>query len=177
MSYETIAVDLAAGEQKKPEFLALNPNGKVPTRVVDGTLMFEALAIMQWLGDRFGVERGLWPAADAPEQVEALSWTTWSYVTYGTQVMRLNYAQSENSPAALHHPAHAAHALDELQSLLAILDARPNLLGETFTLAEHNVASVVTYSTYCGVSVDDHPPVADWLARFRARPSFSQIWG
>jgi glutathione S-transferase len=179
--HEQVTLDLAAGDQKKPEFLALNPNGKVPTLVVDGTPMFEALAIMQWLGDRFGVERGLWPAADAPERLEALSWTTWSYVTYGTQLTRLTYAQSENSPAELHHRPQAEHALKELQDLLGILEARlenrPYLLGESFTLADHIVASVVTYSTYCGVPVDDHPHVADWLARFRARPSFAKIWG
>ena len=41
-------------------------NGKVPTLVVDGTPMFEALAIIQWLGDRYGVQQGLWPAANSP---------------------------------------------------------------------------------------------------------------
>jgi hypothetical protein len=39
------------------------------------------------------------------------------------------------------------------------------------------VAGVVTYSTYCGVPIDDRAHVADWLARFRARPSFVAIWG
>ena len=75
--HEMVPMDLSAGDQRKPDFLALNPNGQVPTLVVDGTPMFEALAIMQWLGDRFGVERGLWPASDAPERLVALSWSTW----------------------------------------------------------------------------------------------------
>jgi GST-like protein len=74
--HEFVHVDLTAGDQHKPAFVALNPNGKVPTLVIDGKPMFEALAILQWLGDRFGVERGTWPAADTRERFEALSWST-----------------------------------------------------------------------------------------------------
>lgn len=69
--HEQVTLDLEAGDQRKPEFLALNPNGKVPTLVVDGTPMFEGLAIVLWLGDRYGVERGQWPHADAPARFEA----------------------------------------------------------------------------------------------------------
>ena len=90
--HETVTLDLKAGDQKKPAYLALNPNGKVPTLVADGTPMFEALAIMQWLGDRFGVAKGLWPAADSPARMQAMAWSTWAYVTYGTTLVMLQLA-------------------------------------------------------------------------------------
>ena len=77
VEHERVRLDLKAKDQKKPGFLALNPNGKVPTLVVDGTPMFEALAIMLFLGERFGVERGLWPAAKDPARLAALSWCAW----------------------------------------------------------------------------------------------------
>jgi len=64
--HERVNLNLAAGDQRKPEYLALNPNGKVPLLVVDGTPLFEALAILQWLGDTYGVDKGLWPAAGSP---------------------------------------------------------------------------------------------------------------
>ena len=57
--YEKVLIDLQAKDQKRPEFLALNPNGKVPTIVIDGQPMFESIAIQIYLGERFGVERGL----------------------------------------------------------------------------------------------------------------------
>jgi GST-like protein len=178
--HEKINVDLAAGEQKKPEFLALNPNGKVPTLVADGTPMFESLAIMQWLGDRFGVAKGLWPAADAPARLEALSWSTWAYVTYGAAIQRLNAASSPRVPAENHNAAAAETARKELGTLLGILDGRlakrPYLLGESFSLTDLIVANVVTYGTYCGVAVDAHPHVKAWLERFAARPSFREEW-
>jgi GST-like protein len=178
---EIVMLDLKAGDQKKPDYLALNPNGTVPTLVVDGTPLFEALAIMQWLGDRYGVERDLWPAADAPERLTALSWTTWGYVTYGALIQVLNFAQSPMVDTALHHPPLAAHALQDLDALLARLDARlaehPYLLGEDYSLADMILAGVVTYSTYCGVSVDEHARIKDWLQRFYARPAYRKVWG
>jgi GST-like protein len=178
---EIVMLDLAAGDQKRPEYLKLNPNGWVPTLVVDGTPMFEAVAIMQWFGDRYGVERGLWPAADAPERLAALSWTTWAYVSYGALINVLNFAQGPMVDKALHHPPLAAEALRRLGVLLDRLEARLGdrayLLGDDFSLADLIVAGVVTYSTYCGVSLDGYPKIKDWLRRYYARESYRKAWG
>jgi GST-like protein len=178
--HEKITIDLAGGDQRKPAFLALNPNGKVPTLVVDGTPMFESLAIMQWLADKFGVANGLWPAADAPARIEALSWSTWAYVTYGAAIQRLNFASSPRVPAELHHAPLAERARKDLAELLGILDGRlatcPYLLGDAFSLADLIVACVVTYGTFCGISVDAHAHVKAWLDRFQARPSYREEW-
>ena len=179
--HERVVLDLRSGDQRKPDFLALNPNGKVPTLVVDGTPMFEALAIMQWLGDRYGVARKLWPAPESPQRLQAMAWTTWAYVTFGAVLHRLNFAGSERTPAELQHPAQVEHCKNELHDLLAILDqhlaSRPNLLGEQFSLADLIVGGVVTYAVYCGVSTDGLANVQDWLSRFQSRPGFKQTWG
>jgi glutathione S-transferase len=178
--YELVPIDLSAGDQRKPEFLALNPNGKVPTLVVDGTPMFEALAIMTWLGDRFGVARGLWPAADAPERLEAMSWATWAYATFGPTIVRLNFAASDRVPSELRNPAMAAHTHREMQALLGLVDerlaTRAWLLGDAFSLVDLIVASTITYATYCGMPVADHARVVDWLRRFHERPAFRRTW-
>ena len=178
---EIVMLDLAAGEQKRPEYLKLNPNGWVPTLVVDGTPMFEAAAIMQWLGDRYGVARGLWPAADAPGRLAAASWTTWAYVSYGALVNLLNFAQSPQVDEALHHPPLAAEARRRLAALLDTLEARLGerawLLGDDYSLADLIVASVVLYSTLCGVSVEAHPKIGAWLRQFQARESVRKTWG
>ncbi|MBZ5709504.1 glutathione S-transferase family protein [Nannocystis pusilla] len=179
--HERVSLDLSAGDQRRPEFLALNPNGKVPTLVVDGTPMFEALAIITWLGESFGVARGLWPAADAPERLEAMSWATWGYVTFTPAIARLNYATSDRVPRELHSPAMAEHTHRELQALLGLVDqrlaTRRYLLGDAFTLVDLIVASAITYSTFCGVPVADHPHVKDWLRRFQERPTYRRAWG
>lgn len=178
---EVVMLDLQAGEQKQPAYLAINPHGVVPTLVVDGTPLYETVEIMQWLGDRYGVERGLWPAADAPERLTALSWTGWAYVSYGMLINVLNFSQSPHADAALHHPPLAAEALRRLDAALGRLDAhlakRRFLLGEDYSLADLVVASVVIYSTYCGVPVDGHRHVAGWLRHFQERPAYRKTWG
>lgn len=177
---EIVMLDLKAGDAKKPDYLALNPHGVVPTLVVDGTALFEAVEIMQWLGDTHGVERGLWPAAGTPERLRALSWTSWAYVSYGALVNVLNFAGNPHGNTATHHKPAADEALKLLDAALGRLDNElakaPFLLGDDYSLADHIVASVVTYSTYCGVNADGHANVQRWLEAFRARPSFHRVW-
>ncbi|MEY2934449.1 MAG: hypothetical protein RL033_5198 [Pseudomonadota bacterium] len=175
--HERVQLSLAEGKQRSPEYLALNPNGKVPLLVVNGTPLFEALAILQWLGDHFGVEKKLWPAQDSPARLEALSWTTWGYVSYASVVVRYFLATTERVPAEQRSPAVAAAAQEEAQKLLAVLDgrlsARPYVLGQAFSLADLVLASCVRWSGFSGISLDGHAHVKDWLARCVARPSMS----
>ncbi|EDM77141.1 glutathione S-transferase [Plesiocystis pacifica SIR-1] len=179
--HERIDLDLAAGDQRKPAFLALNPNGKVPTLVIDGEPMFEALAILQWLGERFGVERGLWPAADTAARFEALSWSTWTYVTFGGTQQRLIHATSPRFPAKCHNAAQAKLASEQLQSHLALLEARlegrAHLLGDAFSLLDVIVGSAVSYAAFTGVPLAAHPRVEAWVNRFTARDAYAAAWG
>ncbi len=174
--HERVTFDLSRTDHQQPDFLALNPNGKVPTLVVDGTAMFEALAILTWLGDRYGVDKGLWPAFDDPKRLEAVSWSSWAYVTYGSAVARRQLASSDRVEPKLLHPAQAEHALEQLNELLSILEGRlekqPYMLGDSYTLVDLIVASVVGYSTWFAVKLDAYPHVAGWLARFQERPSY-----
>lgn len=171
--HQRVKVDIKTGEQRKAEYLALNPNGKVPTLTVDGAPMFEALAIQLWLAGQFGVERGLWPAEGAPQRLQAMSWCTWAYVTYGTAVVRLQLATVGEE--RLRSEAHAVAAREALDGLLALLDARlaaqPWMLGDTYSMADLLVASVVGYSVYMGAPVARHAHVQAWLAKVQARPA------
>ena len=176
--HERVKVDIHTGEQRHPDYLALNPNGKVPTLTVDGAPLFEALAIQLWLGHRFGVERGLWPAGGTPEALQALSWCAWAYVTYGAVVTRLHVATLGEE--ALRNPAHAKAATQALSDLLAVLDARlatqPWMLGTDYSLVDLVVGSVLGYTMFLGVPVNAHPHVQAWLTKVQARPAM-QIEG
>ena len=178
--HKRVTLNLADKKHTEPEFLKMNPNGKVPTLVADGTPMFEALAIMMYLGEQFGVERKLWPAADSPARLEAMSWSTWAYVTYGSAMQRLLQAESERTPKELQSAAQARQAHKDLGQLLAILDkhldGRTHLLGDDFSLADVIVASPVIWGTYCNVPVGDYPNVAGWTSRFQTRPAFKLAW-
>jgi glutathione S-transferase len=177
--HETVTFDLSKADHKTPEFLALNPNGKVPTLVVDGTPMFEALAILQWLGERFGVEQGLWPAAKDPARLQAMSWCTWSYVTYGTGLALYGWATSERMGKEFNNPAQARLAQKELNHALDLLEQRLGkqkyMLGDKYSLADLVVASVVGYGEMVGAKTDAHPRVKAWLTDFQSRPSTKAV--
>ena len=179
--HEKVLVDLKAGDQRKPAFLALNPNGKVPTLVADGVPMFEGLAIMMYLGDRFGVEKQLWPALTDPARPQAMAWSAWAYVTVGSLLRVLSFASSDRVEAAFHNTALAAHAKKELAALLDILDAhlatRAYLLGEGFSIADVIVGGTIGYARMTGVPLEPHPHVAGWLGRCLARPAQREAMG
>lgn len=178
LPHEKVKIDIRAGEQHRPDFLALNPNGKVPTLTVDGAPMFEGLAIQLWLGETYGVERGLWPAPGAPERLQAFSWCAWAYVSYGAVLTRLHRATQGDE--ALRSSAHADAARAELNALLALLDAKlahqAGMLGDTYSLVDLLVGSVIGYSAYVGAPVAEHAHVQRWLGQVQARPAM-QIEG
>lgn len=171
--HQRIKVDIKTGEQRRPEYLALNPNGKVPTLTVDGAPMFEALAIQLWLGEQYGVARGLWPAAGTPERLQAMSWCTWAYVTYGAVLVRLQLATMGDE--RLRSAVHADAAREGLDALLGLLDARlatqPWMLGAEYSMADLLVGSVIGYSVYIGAPVAKHAHVQAWLTKVQARPA------
>ncbi len=67
---EMVPVDLTKGEHRTPEFLALNPCGRVPVLIDDGTILWESHAILAYLGDKTG---RLWPTT-ASGRADALRW-------------------------------------------------------------------------------------------------------
>ena len=170
--HERVRIDIRAGEQRTADYLAINPNGKVPCLVVDGTPMFEALAIHLWLGEHFGVAKGLWPHDGTPARLEAMSWCTWAYVTYGAVIGRVWLATSDD---ALRDADHAAAAIRTATALLDLLQARlsqqPWMVGEAYSLVDLVVGQVVGYGTYLGAAVEAHPAVAAWLQQVQARPA------
>lgn len=176
--YETVKVDLRAGDQRKPEFLALNPNGKVPTIVIDGTPMFESVAIQIALGERYGVEKGLWPQLGSSEHLQALTWLVWGQVTLSGAMISYMQNTSDWIPKERHNAAAAEHALSEMKGLLAILDGRLNgrahVTGDHFTLADLDLASVLGWGLHmCKIDISSLPHLQGWLGRVTQRPSFA----
>jgi glutathione S-transferase len=173
--YEKVRLDLSAGDQKKPDFLKINPNGKVPALVDDGVAMFESSAILIHLGEKYGVAKGLWPEASTAARAHALSWTVWSTVTLAANTFRYMQNSSERFPAEQRNALQAEAARKEIDANLAVLDAqlagRHYLLGEHFTLADVACASIGAMFARAGVDVSAWPNVSAWIARCMQRPA------
>ncbi|WP_437501748.1 glutathione S-transferase family protein [Sorangium sp. So ce1099] len=174
--HEAVRFDLRAGDQKKPDFLALNPNGKVPTVVIDGTPVFESVAIQIALGERYGVQKGLWPAAGTPEQLTALTWLVWGQVSLTGALFRYMANTSEYFPKEMHNEKQAEHTLAELHGLLRILDSRldgrPYVTGERCTLVDLDLASVLGWGLMAAkIDFAELKNLKGWLGRIMERPA------
>ncbi len=86
--YEAVRIDFAAEEQLKPAFLAINPKGKVPALLVDGTLITECSAIMTWTAETYP-DKKLLPASGM-DRIKALSIMAFCASTLHPPLSRLN---------------------------------------------------------------------------------------
>jgi glutathione S-transferase len=177
--YEYVALDAAKQEHRAPDYLAINPYGKVPALVDGDVRVFESAAILIHLGERHGVSRALWPA-DGQPRADGLSWTVWAMAEFGQHMMQYLYhglASPFSYQPADQSKAAADYSLSQfnrgLDALEARLEGREHLLGG-FTLADIAVASWLTFGTYFGVKIDGHPRVAAWFARCRSRPALKR---
>jgi glutathione S-transferase len=171
---EKVRVDLRGGDTRKAEFLALNPNGKVPMIVHDGTPIWESAALTMYLGELFGVERGLYPAP-GPTRGVAMKWIVWTNVTLGDAMSRWTRNTLDWTPAEQHNAAAAAAGLADILGCLKILDEaladRPYLCGASYTLADGHVNSYLDWLRHMKVDFAAAPRVNAWSATLNARPA------
>ncbi len=175
--FEKRRVDLAKGEQRTPEFLAQNPNGKVPLLVADGAPIFESLAILLYLGERYGVERGLFPEAGA-ERAAVVTWMCWAQVSLAEAATRVLRNTSDRVPADERNEKAAAAALKELHELLSIVDraleGKEYLVGAAFSFADLAITGYASFFAYLGVDVSKLANVQAWFKRCTTRPALAR---
>jgi glutathione S-transferase len=178
VSYERVELDRQKGENRTPEYLAINPTGKVPGLVDDGQPFFESAAIILHLGETYGRERGLWPAA-GPAHAEALCWTIWSTTELQAYMMQwlyhgvdtpVSYAPADRSRATAEY--NHGQFLRNLDALEARLSSRQHLLGAAFSLADIPAAATLQGGLDLGGSLEGRKHVTAWLERCRSRPTF-----
>ncbi len=173
---ERVKVDF---KNKPKELLALNPNGKVPTIVDDGTPIFESAAITIYLGEKYGVDKKLWPAP-GPKRGEAMTWVVWTQVTLGDAVYRVGRNTGNWVPADHQNANVAAAAAKEVQELLGMLDhkldGRSYLIGTDYTLADAHVNSFLDWLRYQKVDMSKFTHLTAWAQRCQARPAYKKLY-
>ena len=178
--YEYVTLDRAKGEHRGPDYLAINPGGKVPGLLDGDVPYFESLAIILHLGETYGAERGLWPAAGAA-RAEALCWAVWGATELHPYMMQVlyhgldtpvSYKPADRSKAtADYNHGQLARLLDALEARLA---GRDYLLGG-FTLADVPAAGALLFGTGLGISLEGRARVEAWLERCRTRPARARV--
>jgi glutathione S-transferase len=178
VQYERQRVNLSAGEQRRPEFLALNPNGKVPLLVVEGQPIFESLAQLLYLAETYGVDQGLYPK-HGPARTEALKWMCWGSVSLYEAMMRLMRNTSDRFPAEQRNDQAGAAARKDLADLFGILDRhladKAYLLGSEFSLADVALATWPPYLGRLGVDLTAFKHIHAWVGRCMSRPALGRV--
>jgi glutathione S-transferase len=167
LPYSVHALDLAGGEQKRPEFLKINPNGKVPAIMDDGVAVMESGAILVWLAERTG---RLLPAEPSGRS-DVLQWLFLQVGSLGPMMGQANLF-THFWPEKL--PAVQARYLGEVQRIFAVLDTR--LAARDFLCGEYSIADIAHFcwvrtAGWTGVDVAPFPNLAGWTERIAARPA------
>lgn len=169
LPYQARIVDLLSGEQRNPEFVALNPNGKIPVlvdRVAQFTI-FESGAILIWLAELTGQ---LLPSA-LKQRSEALQWLMFQMGGIGPMMGQANvfhrYFPERIEPVVQRYQR-------ESKRLLGVLDARLKdrqyLLDWGFSIADIANWTWARGHEWSGVPIDDLPNLQRWLAEIEVRP-------
>jgi glutathione S-transferase len=174
--YEKVRIDIQARDQDKPAFRAINPNGKVPVIVHDGTPIFESVAILIHLGETFGEKKGLFPKPGI-ERALVTQWLVWVNVSLGEALSRHQHASSERIPVDHHNAKAAAKAKDDVENLLGILDraleGKDYLVGNRFTFADLQVSGWLGYLGMCGCDTTKWKNASAWMKRCSERPAYA----
>ncbi|MFL1461933.1 glutathione S-transferase family protein [Roseococcus sp. DSY-14] len=158
------------GASRSPEFLRLNPAGKIPAMEDGSLVLFESLAINLHIARKAGAP--LWPAGD--DASRALQWTLWAATEAEPHVLAWGfntYARPEAERDAAAAAKARAQLLPRLDVLEGALPGRPFLLGEEFTIADCNLAGVLYAAWRHGFDLSAHPRAKAWLDRCLERPA------
>ncbi|HET7662443.1 MAG TPA: glutathione S-transferase family protein [Rhodanobacteraceae bacterium] len=165
VEYERCIVDFRHNEQLSPEYLAINPMGKVPAIRHDGAVVTETVAIYIYLADRFR-EAGLAPALDDPDRGPYLRWLVFYAACFepavGDRAMKRDAAPRMQSPYGDYDTT--------LKTLTDQLAAGPWLLGDRFSAADVLWGNALRFVTGFKL-VEATPVIADYIARVMVRPA------
>jgi len=171
VQYEHVPVSILNGGTRTPEMLALNPNGHVPVIVSDGLPVFESMAINLFLVRKHG---GPLAPTGLREEAQVLRWTFW-FVTEIEPYVARALRNVGAIPGDAVNPDLVREQLAKLQAPLKVLDdqlaSRPYLLGDRFTVADLNVAAVLSWTALIGFDMSPYPRAAAWLSRCVSRPA------
>jgi glutathione S-transferase len=162
-------LDFAKGEQKEPEFLALNSNGAVPTLVDGDFVLTESRAIMQYLASK-KPESGLLPR-DEQARADVTRWQFWDSSHFSPQMGTLAFQRVLKPMMGMGGPdaGKIEEALTNFRRFAAVLnkrlDGKQYVVGDSVTLADLTLASSLMYAKQADVPLAEFPNIQAWFSR------------
>ena len=170
-------VDLQKGEHKTPDFLAINPNGKVPALEEGDFTLFESNAIMIYLAQKAGSD--LWPD-DPAEQVEVIKWLSWDiahFTRHGgalffQNLIKPQFGFGDPDPAAIEE---ATGFFRQFASVLdAYLAGKQYLVSNRLTVADIAVATMLPWAAPSHIPVGEFSEISRWNDNLMSLPAWAE---
>lgn len=171
-----VRVDLTKGEHQTPEFLAINPNAKVPVLVDGDTVVWESNAIMAYLADQAGSD--LWP--EDARRIEILRWLSWDMMHFSRHAGTLFFENAIKARFGLGEPDAAAidEAMGFFRRFAGVLDShlkgRDWLVGDGLTIADVSVGALLPEADVAGLPLAEFPEISRWYAQLAELPAWRE---
>ena len=169
--YRLEVLDLQAEDNRRPEYLAINPLGKVPALTHGDVLVTETAAICAYLADAFP-EAGLGVPMDSPDRGPYLRWLFFAPVTAEPAVL-WETLDLPNDPG---YQPFAALA-DVARVLADAVRGRQYIVGDHFTAADVMLGSMIMWGTQLMPVLPRHPELLEYWAGLETRPAWQKSFG
>ena len=176
--FEARKLDLEVGEHKQPAYLALNPNGLVPTLIVQGQPVYEAAALLLLLAERHP-EAGLAPPVGSAERAAYLQWTL--HLSNTLQAAFGSWFHAERVAGEANAELVMATARSQIESgwdrVAGHLAARgPCMCGADVSAADFLATMLMRWSRNMPRPATDWPVLRDYVQRMKTRPTFRTLY-
>lgn len=169
--YENVEVHFTKARES-PELVGVNPNARIPAIDDDGFQLYESMAINLYLAKKYGAGSDLVPPS-LEDEARTIQWSFWVMTEIEKPLLATMLNTLGMKPL---DDAALAQAKADLDRPLGVLEAhlasRDHLLGDRFTVADLNVASVMVWARFGRLDLTAYPRAAEWLKRCVSRPAF-----
>ena len=163
-----------ADEAKSPDYLKINPNGRVPAIEDDGFIVWESMAVNLYLAKKYG---GDLAPNDLQEDAAATQWSLWVMTEVEKPLLQALF-HTLGMMGVDKDAAQAAACLEQLEPAFGVLNGqlagKEYLMGGRFTVADLNVASVLAWTRMIGENLSRWPDLQAWFDRCMARDALAR---
>ena len=175
---ELVLVDLQKGENRKPEYLTINPNGKVPTLVDGNFVLWESVAIAMYLADKTPGQT-LYPT-DATKRAHVNQWLIWKASHWSHALGALVWENMLKGMFGMGAPNDYAvtNATRDANQYASVLDAMLSkskwVCGDAQTIADYAIAAPLMYMAPAKLPLDAHKNIMRWFGDIQQTDAWKQ---
>jgi glutathione S-transferase len=173
--YRWVEVDITSGDTHAPDYLARNPNGKVPMlELDDGRILVESNAILYWLAEGSG-----YLPADSWQRAQAMSWMFFEQYSHEPYIAVARFIRGWTPADSPRRAAELPRCFERGHQALAVMEqhlsSHPWFTGTDYGIADIALFAYTDVAAEGGFDLAAYPAIRDWLARVRTTPGFTAM--